>query len=74
MKKKWIWWGIYIIAVILLAVIIYVVPSLMGLLDTTYTIESGTVQVKDSPGRHGIQRKGRCIHGCIGEGRRPGEG
>ena len=48
MKKKWIWWGIYIIAVILLAVIIYVVPSLMGLLDTTYTIESGTVQVKDS--------------------------
>lgn len=48
MKKKWIWWGIYIIAVILLAVIIYAVPSLMGLLDTTYTIESGTVQVKDS--------------------------
>ena len=48
MKKKWIWWGIYIIAVIILAVIIYVVPSLMGLLDTTYTIESGTVQVKDS--------------------------
>ena len=48
MKKKWTLPAIYIAAVLILAIIIYAVPSLMGLLDTTYLAEYGDVQVEDS--------------------------
>lgn len=48
MKKKWTLPAIYVAAVVILAVIIYAVPSLLGLLDTTYLAEYGDIKVEDS--------------------------
>ncbi len=48
MKKKWTLPAIYALAVLILAIIIYAVPSLMGLLDVTYIAEYGDVKVEDT--------------------------
>ena len=48
MKKKWKWPAVYAVAVVFLAIIIYAVPSLMGLLDVTYLAEYGEIKVEDS--------------------------
>lgn len=47
MKKKWTVLTIYIGLLAVLGVIIYAVPSLLGLLDRTYITEYGEVQVTD---------------------------
>lgn len=39
---------IYIIAILVCILLIYVVPSFMGLFDTTYIAEHGTIEVKDN--------------------------
>lgn len=47
MKKKWTVLTIYLGLLVILGVIIYAVPSLLGLLDRTYITEYGEVQVTD---------------------------
>ncbi len=46
-KKKWTVLTLYIGLLVVLGVIIYAVPSLLGLLDRTYITEYGEVQVTD---------------------------
>jgi len=47
MKRRWFWLILYTVAVALLAVIIYVAPSVAGLLDPSYIAKYGELTVTD---------------------------
>lgn len=43
MAKKYKWWALYIIALLVCVVVIYAVPSVAGLLERTYITEPGEI-------------------------------
>lgn len=47
MKKRWIILAIYLILVVICAVIIYVVPPVAGLFESTYIAEHGNLEVSN---------------------------
>lgn len=47
MKKRWIILAVYLILVVICAVIIYVVPPVAGLLESTYIAEHGSLEVSN---------------------------